>query len=183
MNEILTCSNCQKMLQIPEQYVGETVQCPHCGLTFVAASTRVSAQPAPSAPAESRPAPAPKRWEDDEDDRDIRRRRRDDDEFDDDDFDHGLRVRHNLPPNRSGLVLALGLVSLIGGWLFCLPIVIGPIAWYLAQSDLRAIRTGEMDSKGEGELRTGQVCGIISTVILVIAVGGIGFFILASIGF
>ena len=185
MAEILTCSKCLKSLQIPEQYCGETVQCPQCGHKFVATSTSVSAAPVPKTQPGAAGGDAnrtKKRWEDQDEDFYPRRRRgrNDDDDDDLDDFERPLRRRHTLPPNRGGLIMALGLVSLIGGWLFCLPIVVGPAAWYMAQMDLRAIRDGYMDSTGESMVRTGQVCGIISTVILIVGVAAIGIIFLVN---
>jgi len=170
MAEIITCPSCKKTLQIPEQYFEQTVQCPQCGHQFVPISTSVTASPKPTAAPEPAASSAPKKRWDEPDDPPPRPRRFDDDYDDDYDIGPARRIRSNLPPHRGGLIMALGLVSLIGGWLFCLPIVVGPVAWILAQIDLRAIRAGEMDPTGESMVRTGQVCGIISTVILV---GGI----------
>ena len=181
MTEIISCPKCRRSLQVPETYLGQTVERPECGHQFTAASNAVSSVPhAASSPAPA--APERKRWADeDPDDNDyhLRRRRNDDDE---DDFDPALRVRHNLPPNRGGVIMALGLVSLIGGWMFCLPVVIGPIAWFMAQQDLRAIRDGQMDATNESMVRTGQVCGIISTIILVLGLALVAFFIFAGMG-
>lgn len=171
MAEIFTCANCQRKLQIPEQFLGQKVQCPECGHMFIAASASVSAEPLPtSTPAARASSTSSARQGGDDDDIPRRRRNRfgDDDDFDD--IDSSRRIRQNFVPHRGGLIMALGLVSLIGGWLFCLPIVVGPIAWILAQADLRAIRDGHMDPTGESMVRTGQVCGIISTIILVVLV-------------
>lgn len=188
MIEIITCSNCRRSLQVPDTYLGQTVQCPQCGHQFTAASTSVSSAPPPT-PA---PAPAPKaekrrQYEDDRDDEDYRRRRRrrlEDDEDDDDDFGPIGRVRENLPPNRGGLIMALGLVSLIGGWMFCLPVIVGPLAWFMAQQDLRAIRDGYMDATNESMIRTGQVCGILSTIFLFLGIALLaGIFYLDRHGF
>jgi hypothetical protein len=181
MTEIITCSKCRRSLQVPEHYLGQTVQCPQCGHQFTAASQAVSAAP----PLAAAPGPAdapPRRWdeEDDHDAADIRRRRPHADDDDDDEFGPIRGIRQRLPPNRGGLIMALGLVSLIGGWMFCLPVVVGPVAWILAQQDLRAIRDGHMDPLNESMVRTGQVCGIISTIILVLAAGFIGLFILGT---
>jgi len=187
MAEIITCGSCQKTLQIPEQYLGQLVQCPHCKNQFVAAATAVSSAPVPvsasAGKSESTPTGEKKKRFDDEDEGDHRRRRRFEDEEEDDDLDigRGSRLRRNLPPNRSGLIMALGLISLIGGWMFCVPVVVGPIAWILAQMDLRAIRAGEMDPTNESMIRTGQVCGIISTVILILGAGLVFLFVLAGL--
>src|SRR5262245_38011608 len=147
MAEIIACSGCRKTLQVPEQYLGQTVQCPECGHTFIASATTVSSTPMPVASAAGAAGGRTRKRVDlpePEDDDDLHR-----DHDDDDILDVRRRGRYSrLPPNRGGLICALGVVSLVGGWLFCLPIVVGPIAWYLAQSDLRAIRDGEMDGAG-----------------------------------
>jgi hypothetical protein len=181
MTEIITCSKCRRSLQVPEHYLGQTVECPECGHQFTAASSSVSSAP-PS------PAPSPQKrrqfQEDDRDDDDERRRRRrrfEEEDDDDDDYGPIRRDRENLPQNRGGLIMALGLVSLIGGWMFCLPVVVGPIAWFMAHQDLRAIRDGYMDPTNEGMVRTGHVCGIISTIFMVLGIGLIAFIVYADV--
>src|SRR4051812_27404189 len=115
MAEIITCPSCQRKLQIPEQFFGQTVQCPDCRHMFVAVSSAVSAQPI------STPAPPPasdsankRRTEDDWREDDSRRRRRFEDDDDDDDFDR-RSLRQHFTPHRGGLIMALGLASLVGG--------------------------------------------------------------------
>jgi len=186
MAEIITCSKCQRSLQIPEAYLGQMVQCPDCKHMFIATVGSVSTERIPAAPSrDPSPGRSPKSSGydgEEEDDRPRRRRDRFGDDMDDDfdDIRDSRRIRSHLQPHRGGLIMSLGLVSLIGGWLFCLPILVGPVAWILAQMDLRAIRDGRMDPTGEGMVRTGQVCGIISTVILVAMVMGIGILILVE---
>jgi len=50
----LLCPNCQKMLQVPEQYAGQLMKCPLCAGTFT-----VPALPTPPAPPPPPPAPTP----------------------------------------------------------------------------------------------------------------------------
>jgi len=172
MTEIITCPKCRRTLQVPEHYLGQTVECPQCGHQFVATSNAVSTVPVPSS-TPTKPAAPKRHWDyDDADDDDYRRRRRYDDDDDEEFADIAApRLREHLPPNRGGLIMALGLVSVIGGWMFCLPVVVGPVAWILAQQDLRGIRDGRLDPTNENMVRTGQICGIISTIILVLGVG------------
>jgi hypothetical protein len=185
MTEIITCPKCRRSLQVPEHYLGQTVQCPECEHQFTAASNAISTAPQPSAAPMPTAAPKRRRDEDDRDEEEYRRRRR---RFDDDEELEDLittpRYRHErLPPNRGGLIMALGLVSLIGGWMFCVPVVVGPVAWFLAQQDLRGIRDGNLDPTNENMVRTGQICGIISTIILVGGVGVIALFIFGDMVF
>jgi hypothetical protein len=185
MAEIIICSNCQRKLQVPDQYLGQTVQCPECGQMFVASATTVSAAP-PSADPYSGGAARPAKLrgvEDDEDDYPKPRRRRFEDDDDYDDFDRPPRIRHDFLPHRGGLIIALGLIGLVGGLFVCgFLLVAGPFAWVMGTADLREMRAGRMDPSGESQVRTGQVCGIISTVILIIGVLVIGLFILAEVG-
>jgi hypothetical protein len=176
MAEIIICANCKRQLQVPDQYLGQTVQCPECGNRFVASASAVSVAPAPPpAGPDSRGTARPPRYDDDDDTR-PRRRRFDDD--DDDDFDLP-RVRHDHAPHRGGLIMALGLVSLFGGLLFT---VLGPFAWFMGTKDLREIHAGRMDPAGESMTRAGQVCGIISSLILGGIVLLVFYFILAEAG-
>jgi hypothetical protein len=168
MAEIITCPNCQRQLQVPEQYLGQTVQCPECRQQFVAASASVSSQPVPTtstAPTKSKP----QRYQDDEDEA-PRRRRYEDDDYDDLDIHQRRGLRNRFAPHRGGLIMALGLIALVGGMSFCLPALIGPLAWAMGSWDLRAIRDGHMDPTGESMTRAGQVCGIVATVLLILAV-------------
>jgi hypothetical protein len=186
MAEIIACPNCQRKLQVPEQYLGKKVQCPDCQHMFTAETTAVSAQPAsaPSAP------PAPKSDDrrrgddyDDEDDRPSRRGRYDDDEDDDLEYDDIRRRRrhHDFAPHRGGLILALGIVGLVG-WLVCtILIVLGPIAWILGSADLREIHAGRMDPDGKGLTRAGQVCGIIGTIFMILGLLAIGLFVVLNL--
>ena len=176
MAETITCPACQRSLQVPESYFGQTVQCPECGHQFTATAESVTSTPKPASVA------AGKRWSSEPDEDDYPRSRRDRyaDDDDLDDIAAPRRIRNRLPPHRGGLIMALGLVSLIGGSAICFPVIIGPIAWFMAHADLRAMRDGEMDPTGESMVRTGQVCGIISTIILVVSIGIFGLFILGA---
>lgn len=188
MVEIVACPNCQRKLQIPEDFFGQLVQCPECQHRFIASETSLRAQ-STAAPSSSPPVvpsgqspDSKRRRHDDTDswDGDPRRRRsRYDDEFDE--FDQSRRIRQNYAPHRGGLIMALGLVSLVGGFSLCgAPAIIGPVAWALGSHDLREIREGRMDPSGESMTRAGQVCGIISTVLLLLLAAFLGLIILAD---
>jgi uncharacterized protein YbaR (Trm112 family) len=174
MAEILTCPKCEKKLQVPDQFLGQTVQCPECRHQFVAQQSAVSATPIP-APSSAGTQESGRRRssrydEDDEDDDfDVRRGR--------DDYPRRRRVHHDYAPHRGGLVMALGLVALVGGFAMCVPVIVGPIAWILGTIDLRAMREGRMDPSGEGMTRNGQICGIISTLLLLLG----GLFVIFAI--
>jgi hypothetical protein len=177
MAEMVACPSCRRTLQVPEQYLGQKVECPECQHRFEAASSSVSAQPMPAPTAENAGASKPRRFEDEEDDLPRRRRASYDGDFDDDDDDiDGLsRVRRGrYPQHRGGLILALGLIALIGGWMFWLPLVLGPVAWVMGRSDLHEIREGRMDPEGLGLTQAGHVLGIIASVFLIVILVGFG---------
>jgi hypothetical protein len=166
MTEIVKCPACAKQLQVPEDFFGKTVQCPECKQPFVAAV----AAPAPVAPAPpstptndlfpARRQPSYDVAEDDDDDHRRRpRQRRDDDEYD------RPRRRAHLAPHRGGMILAFGILAIIGIG----AIVFGPLAWFLGNADLAAMRAGRMDPSGEGQTNTGRILGMIATLLTVLA--------------
>ncbi|MBM3997289.1 MAG: hypothetical protein FJ303_24540 [Planctomycetes bacterium] len=183
MAEIIRCPNCQRELRLPDEFIGQTVQCPQCRHMFVATSTAVSSTP-PTPPADQ---PKPTRPAYDEEDDDSRTRRRgdyyDDDDDSFDDISINRRRRRYLPPHRGGVIMALGLVALVGGMSLCgVPALLGPVAWGLGTWDLRQMREGYMDPDGESMTRVGQVCGMVATGIVLIIVLGCGFLFWAEGG-
>jgi hypothetical protein len=154
MPEVLTCPSCQRKLQVPESLVGQDVQCPTCGATFLAQPGGSSAGTTRTVP---RDEPPPEREP-------PRSSRRDRDDYDDDYDDRPSRVRkrrrRDLEPHRGGLILALGIISF-----FFAPLILGPIAWILGNIDLAAIRAGRMDPEGESQTSTGRLCGMIATIV------------------
>ncbi len=152
MAEIITCPSCHRKLQVPESLLGQDVQCPTCGATFVGALTGQTAVPAPTVPLQ--PAPVPQgrrpayhdRYGDDYDDRR--------------DAGYPPSRRRDLLPHRGSAVLTLGILSLVT---CAIGIVLGIIAWVMGQNDLQEMRAGRMDPEGEGITNAGRICGIIGT--------------------
>jgi hypothetical protein len=159
MQEIINCPSCQRRLQVPDSLIGQDVQCPTCGATFVAS---VGSQP--SRPAERLPdlgVPARDMVPEEADDKPRRRRRPEDDDYgdyDDEDDRYRRRRRRDLAPHRGAVVLTLGILSIV----IC-GIILGPIAWALGSTDMKEIREGRMDPDGEGITNAGRICGIIGT--------------------
>ena len=182
MNEIIKCPSCQRQLQVPEQYLGQNVQCPECRHMFMATTASISAQPVPTSSAPSASSQQSKSERYDEHDYETSRGRRelDDDNDDFDDFHRPGRVRKRFNPHRGGLILALGLIALVGGFSFCLPAMLGPVAWALGSWDLREIRAGRMDPEGAGMTQAGHVCGIVATGLLVLGTLVVCFLIMAE---
>ena len=46
--------------------------------------------------------------------------------------------------------------------------ILGPIAWYMGNQELQAIREGRSPIAGEGLAKAGQILGIIGTVLIVL---------------
>jgi hypothetical protein len=76
---------------------------------------------------------------------------------------------NELKPDRSVLVLILGILSLVT---FLFPL--GICAWVMGEHDLSEMRAGRMDLGGMGMAKAGKACGVIS-VVLTIAGGVIAF--------
>ena len=104
-----------------------------------------------------------------------KRKNDDDDDDDDDDEDDGRsrrrRRRHSSAgrsyavAHRGGMILAFGLISLLGG-IF----IFGILAWVMGNSDLAEMRAGRMDPEGEGLTQAGRILGMVSKIIVLVAV-------------
>jgi predicted Zn finger-like uncharacterized protein len=156
MPETTNCPQCQRRLRVPDELIGQQVKCPSCENVFTALSGGdATPPPVPVDEAEQQPEPAPVAK--------PRRARREDgygDDYEDDDYEYRRRRRHDLAPHRGGVVLAMGILSLV-----IFPIIFGPIAWVMGNNDLREMRAGRMDPEGKGNTEAGRICGIIGTVL------------------
>ncbi len=74
---------------------------------------------------------------------------------------------------RSTTALVLGLVGLIGTFVICLPVLLGPFAWWIGAKTRKEIDAGPGQYGGRGQATAGMVLGIITTVILILAVLGL----------
>jgi hypothetical protein len=176
-SEIVSCSNCQKKLQVPEDLLGQEVQCPSCGTSFTAGT---APPPLPLPPHAVQPERKEPKTEP-EAEADVYRRsaggrrryvEEDDHGREEGDEREGRRARRrDQEPHRGSLILTLGILSLAGGFL-CggIPLFLGPVAWILGSADMAEIRAGRMDAEGEGATNAGRICGIVATVLLVLAV-------------
>jgi hypothetical protein len=154
--------------------MGQDVQCPTCGGTFLA---QAGGNAASSARVESRR---------EEPRRELERSSRRDRDDDDDEYDRSprrsrRRRRTDYEPHRGGMIMALGIVSL-----FFAPLILGPISWIMGNNDLEAIRAGRMDPEGESQTNTGRICGMIATiygaVVLVIVLGFFCVWLICAVG-
>src|SRR5438094_2352661 len=137
MPEVLTCPSCQRKLQVPEDLLGQDVQCPTCGATFLAnlAGSRAASTAGSSAGSRNHEAPSQSRA--------LEKSSRRDADDDYEDYDRGRkskirrRRRADYEPHRGGMIMAMGIISF-----FFAPVILGPIAWIIGNYDLDAIRAG-----------------------------------------
>src|SRR5471030_2401453 len=135
MSHLIACPDCKKQLQVPDDLIGKSVQCPECQHTFSAETLDQEViTSTPSKPA-NLPVPIKKRsaWDKQDDDDEVVKKRPRKSDYDDDDDDErsgprrsGRRraIRHGAP-HRGGMILAFGIIALVSG----LGIIFGPIAW------------------------------------------------------
>jgi predicted Zn finger-like uncharacterized protein len=209
MAETIECVHCKTQLRLPEQFIGQDVRCPSCEKTF-AAQKPGGSPPAPTVDEVANLPPTPVRSEPPADDSPPKRRQRSDD--DEDDYPRSSRprpdryddMRRYAQGDRSGMVLALGIISVVFVLISCvaagivgvLPIGVigigtGIAAWLIGRKDLAAIASGDRDPNGQGLTNAGMICGIIGTIIngvivllqcLVIVVGLVFFLAVAAKG-
>ena len=78
-------------------------------------------------------------------------------------------------PARGGTILVFGILSLV----VCS--ILGPIAWSMGNEELRRIERGEVDPSTRGNVTAGRVCGMIASILIIIAVAFFMFaFVLAA---
>jgi hypothetical protein len=164
---------------VPDEYIGRNVKCPGCKETFTAQVEAQSAPPPPPAREEivekprKKAAPPPEE-EEEEAPRPAKRRAAevvDDDEDEERPSRRSRRGGGAMAPHRGQLILILGIASLAGSVIVgALSFFIGPVAWYLANVDLKAMNEGRMDPEGRSNTQIGKVCGIIATVLLILSV-------------
>jgi len=81
-------------------------------------------------------------------------------------------MRRDCEPHRAGVVLGLGITSVVLCALVCpvpLAFPVGLVAWIMGHRDLKKMANKLMDPQGRSSTQGGYVCGIIGT-----SIGGIG---------
>jgi hypothetical protein len=97
MPQQISCPSCARTLNVPDELIGKTVRCPGCKTTFTAQGE------APSAPVRAETPPATGRS----------RRPAEDDRPRDDADDADDRPRPGGAPHKGGVLLGLGITSLV----------------------------------------------------------------------
>jgi hypothetical protein len=157
MSITVSCPSCERTLRVPEKLLGQRVKCPACQETFTASEGGGASAGVKKSPSGAR-GPAPSE-EYEEEAPAPRRRRRDEEDYDDDYEDRPRRRRGGMKPHRGSTIQLLGILSF-----FIAPLILGPIAWIMGNTDLREIRAGRMDPEGESQTKVGRICGMISTL-------------------
>ncbi|WP_310961141.1 DUF4190 domain-containing protein [Nocardioides terrisoli] len=73
--------------------------------------------------------------------------------------------------DKAGLALGLGIGGLVGSLVLCgLPLLLCPFAWAIGQRARKDIQRSGGQLDGDGMALAGMICGIVGTVLLVLAV-------------
>ncbi|HEV3082160.1 MAG TPA: hypothetical protein VGY66_20425 [Gemmataceae bacterium] len=200
MAAVIDCPSCQRKLNLPEDLLGRQVRCPTCGHTFTAglapeSPLPVEVLPEPALPQPRKPAPArlaPGRIGD-EPCPSCGRPVPDDavrcgycgeyleDEAGGEPWERPGAVRRDCEPERGGLVITLGIISLVCAVPAFACCFFGPVfgvfglatgipAWTIGHKDLRKMREYTMDPAGRSMTGAGMVCGIIGTLLSCLSV-------------
>jgi hypothetical protein len=180
------CPACGEKVQVPEELVGGSVQCPACQQRF---DSKAPARPPEAADAISAAVPAAQRLEPCPGcgaliayDANRCGYCGAELEYEDDERpweDPGTAVRRDCEPHRGGLILTMGIASVVGPslgvLLFCCPYVapffavaglgLGITAWVMGRRDLKKIDSKVMDPGGRSQTQAGWICGIIGTIL------------------
>tara|TARA_Y100000588_G_scaffold383363_1_gene472547 strand:- start:2749 stop:3051 length:303 start_codon:yes stop_codon:yes gene_type:complete len=74
-----------------------------------------------------------------------------------------------LEHHRGTLILVLGILSLVGCTFFT-----GIPAWIMGKGDLAKMKGDQMDSDGKVFTKAGMICGMISCILSIITIVGLG---------
>lgn len=143
------CKNCASQLRVEQQHIGKQARCPACQtLNIVPESSDSKGQDGRDwqfPPERSVPTAQPL-----------------DSSYPTSTFQGGS-ANHYQYAHRGGLVLAMGIMSLVCNLMF----VPGILAWVLGRADLRQMDAGLMDPEGRGLTQAGMIIGIIMTLLQV----------------
>jgi predicted Zn finger-like uncharacterized protein len=198
MPTLIHCPSCERQLRVPDELLGAKVKCPTCQSTFDATSDsapgippskpvpwpteRVSPEAphgpepnqdgAPSRPREDAWRPCPHCGEE------IRKEAahcrfcgediHDEDERPWERGDARDTVRRDCEPHRGGMILTLGIISMVLSGTAVLTVVGLPMAiaaWVMGHRDLIKIRDRAMDPQGKGITQAGWICGMVGTAL------------------
>jgi hypothetical protein len=185
MTTIASCPECKQSLRVPDDMIGEQVQCPGCQHIFLARAEPVTSKAAPPAPPKP-PAPPPvpaanpsehvAEWdksrnssaaeeefasplaEDEAPGEEKKPRKRKEKEKRSKGGSSGGGIFDQVM-HRGPLILTLGILGLI------LCAICGVFAWIMGTNDLNEMLSGRMDPKGRSMTNTGRILGMVSVSI------------------
>ena len=152
------CSQCQSMLQTPEEMAGKQCKCPTCGNVMpIPSPESLHDSPSPVEMPFSDPLP----------------------DYSPNPFTETLASQptddayQGLQPHRGEMILTFGILSLIASVFSCgccpfmIPIGIGfgVPAVVMGRTDLRAMDENLMNPAGRGTTNAGMICGMIGAII------------------
>lgn len=91
-----------------------------------------------------------------------------------------LGPRRDAEPDRGAVVLSLGIISLaliLVGCATPIGAILGMVAWIMGRTDLRKMKSGQMDDQNRGMTQAGWICGILGTLLNGLAMLSCGLFI------
>lgn len=147
------CTHCGKVLRVPDEHLGKKARCPACqSINLIRTESpmgvnqaRQSYQDPPVPPLNTFAAPQ----------QDIQYSSKNPYEA------TAYQSFSHLAPHRGGLVLTLGIISLVCNF-FLVP---GILAWVFGSSDLKQMKAGLMNREGESLTMVGMILGIVMTVL------------------
>jgi len=77
-----------------------------------------------------------------------------------------------LVPHRGGVILALGILSIVFATTCGLGLILGIPGWIMGNRDIREMDEGIKDASGRGTVQAGKICSIIG-----VCLGALGFLI------
>lgn len=160
MPQIIQCTQCQKKLNVPDQYLGKAVKCPGCGSTFMAPpGPEAVAEVLPAEPVFTPSAPPPRPLSPNMEFEQLQAESYQDQRWD------SIAASEGQQPHRGALILTLGIISLC---LSCCPLVawiMGGITMGMARNDQQLMYRNRMDRSGMGITRAGGTCATIAVVL------------------
>jgi hypothetical protein len=186
----VSCPECKEKLRIPDDWLGQSVECPACVHSFTATqdAAAVSSGPPPLPPGIAPPPDQPPdvAAEDDEfaspideepEDREAppkkRARRRASKGTGGYFGELQRKQRKMMSPHRGVTVLMLGIFSVLCCWTWLLAIgscACGYYAYQMGSHDLQEMQAGRMDPSGKGITQVGRIMGLVGAVLSIIGV-------------
>jgi len=190
MATVFSCPGCRVDFPVPDSLVGQQVRCPSCRKLYQSDSQGLTSPPpteVPSTPTEAitqDELPASARVISDPLGEFISCPICDEKisghslvcPLCQEPVDHRPRwQRRDVVPHRSGVILSLGIFSLIMVLAAFCPVFsgvgvgLGAAAWMMGNNDLARILRGEMDPDGQMTTKSGRNCGIIGVILNTLA--------------